>query len=290
MFRKLLASAVLVASAAASTIVVADMQSAQTAIQKGDYAAAIKEFTELANAGNLSAQLMLGVLYNKGGAVPRNDKTALTWFQKAAEQGNPEAQYQVGNLYENSQLPQNYAQATAWYQKAAQKGSAKAQVRLGHIYSRGLGTTQNYNDAVLWYGQAALQNNVEAQHSLGLMYNLGKGLPKNDQLAIGWLTKAAAQQYADSELLLGRIYDEGTGTDKKPVLAYALYDLAVKHKTSFLKDAIKLRDHLATELSPEQMEYSKLLITDFQKPNNFSKTMTTYLEKSDQMFRFFPTK
>lgn len=286
MFRKLFASAILMASTAA----VADMESAQTAFKKGDHAAAIKEFTNMGNAGNLSAQLILGALYNKGGVIPRDDRAAAVWFQKAAEQGNPEAQYQLGSLYENSQLTQNYAQAVIWHHKAAQKGSAKAQVRLGHIYSRGLGTTQNYNDAILWYGKAALQGNAEAQHSLGLMYTLGKGLPQNDQLAIGWLTKAAAQQYPDSELLLGRIYQDGTGTDKKPVLAYALYDLAVKHKTTFLNDAVKLRDRLAAELTPEQMEYSKQLIAEFQQPNNFSKAIAKYLEKSDQMFRFFPAK
>ncbi len=286
MLKILLACLILVASTSA----VADMATAQAAVRKGDYAAAVKEYTAMANAGNISAQLVLGALYNKGGLIPRDDKVAAQWFQKAADQGNPEAQYQLGTLYESSQLPQNYALATAWYNKAAQKGSAKAQVRLGHIYSRGLGITQNYNDAVLWYGKAALLGNAEAQHSLGLMYSLGKGLPKNDLLAIGWLTKAAAQQYADSELLLGRIYQDGTGTDKKPILAYALFELAIKHQTTFQKDAIKLRDRLAPQLSPEQMEYSKHLITEFSKPNNFSRAIARYLEKSDQMFRFFPAK
>ncbi|GGY87964.1 hypothetical protein GCM10011613_36240 [Cellvibrio zantedeschiae] len=290
MFKKLLASVVLMASATASITVLADMESAQAAFKKGDHAAAIKEFTALGNAGNISAQLILGALYSKGGVIPRDDRGALVWFQRAAEQGNPEAQYQVGNLHENSQLPQNYAQAAHWYHRAAQKDLAKAQVRLGHIYNRGLGTTQNFNEAVLWYGKAALQNNAEAQYSLGLMYALGKGLPKNAQLAIGWLTKAAAQRYPDAEQLLGDIYLTGAGTDKKPVLAYALYDLAISHKTTTLADAIKKRDRLAKELSPEQMEYSKQLISEFKKPESFSKTLNKYLEKSDQMFRFFPAK
>lgn len=286
MFRKLLASLVLMTS----TTAFADIQSAQTAFKKGDHAAAIKEFTELGNAGNISAQIMLGVLYNKGGAVPRDDKAAADWFQKAAMQGNTEAQYLLGNLYEDSQLAKNYQQAFIWYHKAAQKGLAKAQVHLGHFYNRGLGVTQNYNEAVLWYGKAALQGDAEAQYSLGLMYALGKGLPKNDQLAIGWLTKASAQHYADAQLLLGDIYETGAGTDKKHVLAYALYDLAITHKTTTLNDAIKKRDRLAQELSIEQMQYSKQLISELQKPNNFTKTITNYLEKSDQMFRFFPNK
>ena len=232
----------------------------------------------------------MGALYSKGGVIPRNDQAAAEWFQRAALQDNTEAAYLLGNMYEDSQLQQNYTQAAMWYHKAAQKGLAKAQVRLGHIYNRGLGTTQNYNEAVLWYGKAALQNNAEAQYSLGLMYALGKGLGKNDKLAIDWLTKAAGQRYADAELLLGDIYLTGAGTDKKPVLAYALYDFAINHKTTTLADAIKKRDRLASELSPEQMEYSKQLIAEFKKPESFYKVLSKYLEKSDQMFRFFPAK
>lgn len=286
MWKKLSAALLLLSSAATF----ADMQQAQLAFKKGDHEGAIKEFTQLGNAGNISAQLILGVLYSKGGAIPRDDKAAAEWFQKAALQGNTEAQYLLGNLYEDSQLTQNYPQAAIWYQKAAQQGLAKAQVRLGHIYSHGSGLKQDYNEAILWYGKAALQNNSEAQYSLGLMYALGKGLPKNDKLAIGWLTKSAGQRYADAELLLGDIYLTGAGTDKKPVLAYALYELAIEHKATTYKDAIKKRDRLAKELSPEQMEYSKQLIAEFKKPESFSKTLGKYLEKSDQMFRFFPAK
>lgn len=286
MLKRLLVAFTLFASATA----LADMQQAQQDFKTGNHDAAIKELTTLGNAGSMSAQLMLGALYNKGGVIPRDDQAAALWFQKAAQQGNPEAQYQLGSLYEDSQLPQNYTQAKYWYEKAAQKGSAKAQVCLGNIYSRGLGTTQNTNEAVLWYGKSALQNNAEAQYSLGLMYALGKGLPKNDQLAVGWLTKSAAQRYADAELLLGDIYVTGAGTFKRPVLAHALYDLAISHNTSILKDAIKKRDRVASELTPEQMEYSKQLIAEFNKPENFAKTINRYLEKSDQMFRFFPAK
>lgn len=280
MFRKSLAALLLLVSAVA----VADMEKAQLAFKKGDHEGAIKEFTALGNAGNISAQLMLGALYSKGGVIPRDEKAAIEWFQKAASQGNTDAQYLLGNLYENSQLPQHYSQAATWYHKAAQKGSDKAEVRLGHFYTNGSGVTQNYNEAILWYGKAALQGNAEAQFCLGRMYTFGKGLAKNDQLAIGWLTKAAAQNYVDAQLLLGIIYHKGA--DKKLVLAHALYGLALIHDPK-RADLPGLRDNLAKEMSPEQLEYSSQLIVELQKPNNFSRAMANYLEKSDQMFRFF---
>jgi len=267
---------------------IAGWDEAQIAVKKGDYPTAVREYTVLADKGDARAQLILGALYNKGGAVPRDDKAAASWFQKAAQQGSTEAQYWLGKLYEDSQLPQDYSQAANWYQKAAQQGLAKAQVRLGHLYSRGLGVSLNYNEAILWYGKAALQGDADAEHALGLMYMLGKGLPKNQQVANGWLTKAAAQNHADSQLLLGGVYEEGNSTDRRPVLAYALYEMAITNKTSMAKEAIKKRDTLAKKLSAQQLDNSKKLVAELSKPQNFSKAIAAYLEKSDQLFRFFP--
>jgi len=265
----------------------ADMQQAQLALKQGHYDAAMKEFTAMGNAGDMSAQIILGALYNKGGVIPRDDHTAAKWIEKAAQQGNPEAQFQLGSLYEDSQLPRDFTQAFNWYFKAAQKGSAKAQVRLGHFYSRGLGVKPNQNEAVLWYGKAALQQNADAQYSLGLLYALGNNFPKDERVAIEWLTKSAAQHHADAEQLLGDIYLTGANTHKRPVLAHALYELAIRHNTTTLKDAMKKRDGLASKMPPEQLEYSKQLIEEMSKPNNFAKTINQYLEKSEQMFRFF---
>ena len=83
----------------ASLPALASMEDALSDFKKGNYGAAIKELNNLGNAGNVPAQIMLGALYNKGGAVERNDKMAAAWFEKAANQGNAEAQYQLGNLY-----------------------------------------------------------------------------------------------------------------------------------------------------------------------------------------------
>lgn len=283
MLKRFLAALLLTSSATGF----ADMQQAQLALKQGHYDVAMKELTAMGNAGDMSAQIILGALYNKGGLIPRNDQAAAKWFERAALQGNPEAQFQLGSLYEDSRLPRDYAQAFSWYFKAAQKGSAKAQVRLGHFYSRGLGVLPNPNEAVLWYGKAALQQNADAQYSLGLLYALGKNFPKDEQLAIEWLTKAAAQHHADAEQLLGDIYLTGVNTHKRPVLAYALYELAIRHNTTTLKDATRKRDSLAREMPPEQIAYSKQLILELSKPNNFAATISVYLEKSEQMFRFF---
>jgi TPR repeat protein len=270
----------------ASLPTLAGMEEALSDFKKGNYGAAVKELNTLGDAGNVPAQIMLGALYNKGGAVPRNDKIAATWFEKAANQGNAEAQYQLGNLYENSQLPKDYKAAANWYHKAAQQGSAKAQARLGIFYSHGLGVVQNPNEATLWSGKAALQGNADAQYWIGVGYLQAKDASKNTQLAMGWLSKAAAQGHADALLLMAKAYQYGEGTPKDKLLAYALNKLALASKTS--STATQQRDDLADELSSEQLEASNKLAAELQKPKNFSAALNTYITKSHQApFRFF---
>lgn len=264
------------------------MESALNDFRKGNYGSAIKELNNLGEAGNISAQIMLGALYNKGGAVPRDDKIAAIWFGKAAEQGNAEAQYQLGSLYENSQLPKDYKVAAGWYHKAAQQGSAKAQARLGWFYSRGIGVRQDINEALLWSGKAAFQGNADAQTWIGSIYESGKGVPRNGHLARGWLTKAAAQGHATALFMLAGMYKNGEGGAKDPILAYALSTLAVAYNVNPLKKAKDMREDLADQLSPEQLDTSNKLAVELQKPKNFSQAFNAYIDKAHQPpFRFF---
>ena len=266
----------------------ASMEEALDAYKKGDYGVAVKQLSALGEAGDISAQIMLGALYNKGGAVARDDKIAASWFEKAANHGNAEAQYQLGYLYENSNLPKDYATAAGLYHKAAQSGSAKAQFRLGVFYAGGLGVTKNMNESILWLGKAALQENSEAQSMLGLMYYLGKTVPRNKELAKGWLTKAAAQNHPDSLLLLASMYKKGEGGPKDPILAYSLNSLAVASRIELKEEASEMREDLISELTPEQIDNGNKLTAELQKPNNFSQALTTYINKAHRApFRFF---
>ena len=54
-------------------------------------------------------------------------KTALTHWRPAAEQGDPQAQYWLGRLYEEGRgVPQNFVEAHVWYNLAAAQGNADA--------------------------------------------------------------------------------------------------------------------------------------------------------------------
>ena len=124
--------------------------------------------------------------------------TAIREWRPLAEQGNVEAQYQLGFMYENSQgVPQDYTKAVGWYRKAAEQGNgevqSKAQVNLGLMYENGLGVPQDYAEAVKWFRKAAEQGYADAQSNLGMLYRYGSGVPQDYVLAHLWLNLAASR-------------------------------------------------------------------------------------------------
>ena len=48
-------------------------------------------------------------------------------------------------------VPQDYAKAMTWYRKAAEQGDVGAQTNMGTIYSDGLGVQQNFAEALAWF-------------------------------------------------------------------------------------------------------------------------------------------
>ena len=58
----------------------ADFQKGLTAAQSGDFATALREWKPLAKQGNASAQYFLGLMYEDGKGVPKNNKTAVKWY------------------------------------------------------------------------------------------------------------------------------------------------------------------------------------------------------------------
>jgi TPR repeat protein len=52
-------------------------------------------------------------------------------------------------------VPQDYVEAARWYRLAAEQGDAQAQYNLGLAYARGEGVTQNVVDAHMWFNLAA---------------------------------------------------------------------------------------------------------------------------------------
>lgn len=81
------------------------------------------------------AQFELGEKYHFGRGVQKSDAQAVSWYRKAADQGDEQAQYMLGSMYKSGTggLAQDYAQAVYWYQKAADQGDISAKIAIAFV-------------------------------------------------------------------------------------------------------------------------------------------------------------
>ena len=122
-------------------------------------------------------------------------------LQKAASEGDPWAQLNLGAAYDNgfAGASKDPVQAVKWYRLSAKQGLAKAQFNLAHCLGTGYGAEQNLIESRQWMGLAAEQGMADAQYLLGVMLADGLGGAVDREMAKQWLRKAAAGGNADAK-------------------------------------------------------------------------------------------
>ena len=156
------------------------------------------------------AQYNLGLMYDKGEGVGKNDAEAVKWYRRAADQGDATAQNNLGVMYDNGEgVAENDAEAVKWYRRAADQGDASAQNNLGVMYAKGEGVAKSAVEAVKWFRLAADQGLASAQSNLAWMYSYGKGVTQDSAEAVKWYRKAANQGNALAQYSLGEVFYAG---------------------------------------------------------------------------------
>ena len=130
------------------------------------------EATRLAaEQGDAGAQSNLGVMYEGGRGVSRDETEAVRWFRLAAEQGFAQAQSNLGAMYADGRgVPRDDTEAVRWLRLAAEQGHVAAQSNLGNMHREGRGVPRDETEAVRWFLLAAEQGDAHAQYNLGVMY------------------------------------------------------------------------------------------------------------------------
>jgi len=240
----------------------ADINEGYDAYLRGDDATALRVFRQLADQGNTEAQLNLGTMYDRGRGVPQDYKEAMKWYRKAADQGDVEAQYNLGIMYDNGRgVTQDYAEAAKWFRKAADQGYVEAQYNLGNLYREGQGVPQDYGETVRWHRKAADKGYAEAQTNLGTMYDLGLGVTQDYSEAVRWFRKAAEQGQAVAQDKLGVMYMKGLGVPQDYAQAHMWYNLAAAQGQKLGR---KYRDLLAKQMTPAQIAEAQKLAREWK--------------------------
>ena len=205
------------ASMLVSQVSFAGFDEGLAAYKSGNYRVAYVELRPLADQGDANAQAFLGFMYEEGKGVTRSYATARSWYEKAAEQGNATAEYQLYLLYSSGGpgLQKDSKKAAAWTMRAAEHGHAKA------------------------------------QYQLGQMYESGTSVPKDDAAALAWTRKAAEQGDDVALVALGHRYVIGSGVQKNALVAYALYYIALRRGSRI---ADLFLDAAANKLTAQQLK------------------------------------
>ncbi len=153
----------------------------------------------------LVAAIAGGVAYHRHADTEADGNPEAARYRLEAEQGDADAQYNLGVCYDNGQgVDEDDAEAVKWYRKSAEQGHAGAQYNLGWCYDNGKGVDEDDAEAVKWYRKAAEQGDADAQYNLGVCYDNGQGVDEDDAEAVKWYRKAAEQGYAEAQNALRR--------------------------------------------------------------------------------------
>jgi len=208
-----------------------DVASAWAAYQRGDHATALRKLKPLAEAGNPDAEYDLGTMYSDGHGVPRDPREAEAWWEKAANQGQADAQFSLGFML---------------------------------LYGSGEGenaVTANPSAGLPWLEKAAAQGHPSAEYFLGYLYWSGTSVPFDLQKALQYTLRAAEQGRADAEYQAGTILASQRGV-QNAIEDYKWLELAARQN---YPGAAQNRDRLAADrLAPAEVQHAKALADSFK--------------------------
>jgi TPR repeat protein len=218
----------------------------------GGDAAAFGRLLADAQAGSAAAESVLGALYEVGSpTMRRQDGEAAKWLGKAAEQGEPQAQFGLGVMYANGRgVPQDYAQAVKWFHAAVDRGNLAPCFYLGLFYENGLGVAKNDAEAVKWYTKAAAAGQTGLQFDLAVGVGKGQHAADGESEVISNLSMVPPQALVGAEYNLGMLYWNGRGVPVDKVAAYKWFVLAAGHGNRLAEYNMRL---LARRMSDAQI-------------------------------------
>jgi hypothetical protein len=251
---------------------------------------AVKWYRKSAEQGNVDAQSNLREIQQNDdtgdgqsryefvsvddGDVPPDDVEDVSRCRKAAEQGNADAQYRLGNMFFTGKgVDEDNEEAIKWYRKAAGQGQADAQYQLGEIYYWGQCVDEDYHEAAKWYREAAEQGNAEAQNKLDLMYEEGKispdddfedyqddisdDVPPDDVEDVSRYRKAAEKGDATAQFNLGVRYAQGEGVPQDYTEALKWYRKSAEQGNADAYNNIGVMYYNGTSVPQDDIEALK---------------------------------
>lgn len=239
----------------------ADFLEGWDAYQRGDYAAALKEWTKQAEMGDPICQYNVGVMYDEGTGVAPDAAKVIEWWGKAAAQEHRMAQHNLALLLIERGGEQNLRDAAGWLTHAAEAGFVPSQYTLAKIYASGIAVERDDARALALFERAGEAGFVKAQYNLGKIYRDGIGVEADPAVSFEWFNKAARQGYAKAQERLATRFalGDGVGRDVTEALKWAI--LAARQGYASAQDIL---DDLRKSMSKQQIAEAERRAAEFR--------------------------
>ena len=183
-----------------------------------------KWFLESAIQNHSGAQYELAVRYETGIGVTKDLYEALKWYKNAANNGNSDAAYKMGEFYFDRQPHLSVKYLTF----ALDAGNKNASSVLGELYITN-SSVKDVSKAIEILQKAASKNDLESCFWLGEVYRKQE-VVRNNEMAFKYYKFAADKGHIKSIYAIAECYQHGIGTKKSVNSAKYYYELANKEK------------------------------------------------------------
>ena len=191
------------------------------ALRDRNLAEALEQFRGAAEQGNPEAQYELGRLYASGRGVPASLSVAATWYERSAKQGHLAAQNTLASMLEEGRaVEQDLTRALHWREAAAETGNAEAAVHAGYAYLEGRGTVVDLERAAKFF-RSCRKKHAKCAAYLGYMDVEVDWSGADPARGVELLQSAARQRVDVANRTLARIYRDGRHVPQDMAKAYA---------------------------------------------------------------------
>lgn len=203
----------------------------KAALKKGSKTIIPQHETIVKNTGSLFSSLLLKECYKEGIGTEKDIQKYVYYMEQAANKQDVASQYELALYYLNNQQADK---AVTWFKKAAKQGEVGATYYYGYLMFNGQGMVQDKKGGVKLLQSAADKDFTMAYYQLGRIYYDGDGTDQDYKKAVDYLRKAAERKNYNAKWLLGLCYLKGNGVKQDYYFATQLIsDAAPSHQKEF---------------------------------------------------------
>lgn len=169
---------------------------------------------------------------------------AIPILKKAAKLGNPESQYNLGVCYQFGYgVEKNDSLSTNWYKKSADQGWKDGQYKMSFAHIKGNGVKKDEKKAFEYALLCADQEDVECIFNVISCFKDGIGTEKDSLKVLEWAIKLGKMktpenlkisgQITSARLNLAYMYLEGNEVEKNLVRSYSWFLIYNESKRDF---------------------------------------------------------